>query len=329
MVSAAISVIIPTYNAGSTIEKCLDSVLNQDYPNLELIVVDDASADDTLEKASKYPVKLFTKIENRGVAHSRNLGAEKARGEIIIFVDSDIVLTAGRIPQIVSSLEAKPGILAVAGIYSDNTKGFNFISDFKNLDLAYRGKLCGGYVKYLGTFFFAIRKSTFIEAGGFSTEFKAATAEDLDFGYKVTKGKPLMFLDKAITVDHLKEYNLISMLKTDFRRIINMMRIVKVSAGRYKAGEHAPLYYYLNPLLAGLFFFLLALSIKFRLGWVALGVILAFIINNFSFLNYLFKKRGIIFAIESIFILLIEYAFAAFSIFVSFFTPLHNQRSGA
>ncbi len=326
MAPEAISVIIPTYNASSTIEKCLESVLNQNCPNLEIIVVDDASTDDTLEKVSKYPdpVKLFTKTNNQGVAHSRNLGVEKAGSGILIFVDSDIVVPTGRIFQLVNSLKEKPGILAVAGIYSDNTKGFNFISDFKNLDLAYRGQLCGGYVKYFGTAFFAIKKSTFIEAGGFSIEFKGATAEDLDFGYKVSKGKPVMFSDKSISVDHLKKYSLLSMLKTDFQRIINMMRIVKVSGGRYKAGEHAPLYYYLNPILAGLFFLLLILSIKFRLGWVILGVTLAFVINNSSFLSFLFKKRGIIFTLKSVFVLLIEYTFAAVSIFLSLVIPSKN-----
>jgi len=324
MAPEAISVIIPTYNTSSTIEECLSSILNQGYPGLEIIVVDDASTDNTIEKISKYPVKLLTKANNQGVAHSRNLGAEKASSEILIFVDSDIVVPPGRILQLIKSLKEKPEILAVAGVYSDNTRGLNFISDFKNLDLAYRGQLCGGRVKYFGTAFFTIKKSTFIEAGGFSTEFKGATAEDLDFGYKVTKGKPAMFLDKTITVDHLKRYNLFTMLKTDFQRIINMMRIIRVSKGEYKAGEHAPLYYYLNPFLAGLFFLLLILSIKFNLGWMVLGTALAFILNNSGFLGFLSRKRGVIFAIKSIFILLIEYVFALASIFISLVIPYKN-----
>lgn len=324
MITKAISVIIPTYNAASTIEKCLVSILNQGYPDMEVIVVDDASTDDTLEKVSKYQVKVFTKTSNQGVAHSRNFGVEKANSGIIIFVDSDIVVPAGRIRQLVNSLNEKPGTAAVGGIYSDNTKDLNFISDFKNLDLVYRGQLCSGHVKYLGTSFFIIKKSTFVETGGFSTEFKGATAEDVDFGYKVTNGRPIMFLDKNIGVDHLKKYNLISMLKTNFQRIINMMRIIKASGGRYKAGEQAPLYYFLNPLLAVLFFISLVIGIKMKSGWVVLGVMSAFIINNSGFLGFLFKKRGILFALESIFVLLIEYAFAAAAIFISLIVILKN-----
>lgn len=322
-----VSVIVPTYNSGLTIERCLDALLNQDYPGLEIIVVDDASADATLQKVSRYPVKLFTKAINQGVSHSRNLGAENANSEIFVFVDSDVVACPRGISNLVELFREKPGILAAAGVYSSDYHGLNFISDFKNLDLAYRQELAAGYVAYLGTHFFALKKPTFAESGGFSTEFKGATAEDLDFGVRLTKGKPLMFLDRDIKVVHLKKYGLFTMLKTDFYRIVNMMKIVKVSGGRFKATEQPPLSYLLNPMLAVLFVVLAVIGIKSESWWPVFLATLAFIVNNSRFLAFLSKTRNVGFAVKSALVLLIESACAAASICISFFLPVRKQEA--
>ncbi len=85
-----VSVIVPAYNAGCYIEKCIDSLLSQTLRNIEIIVVNDGSTDDTLEKLSKYEkkIKVITQ-KNSGVASARNAGLEAATGEYIAYVDSD------------------------------------------------------------------------------------------------------------------------------------------------------------------------------------------------------------------------------------------------
>lgn len=87
------SIIIPTYNCESTIEKCIKSLEEQNYPNLEIICVDDHSSDSTLEIVSKLKGK-FTNIElfttdGKGVSSARNKGLQKATGDIIGFCDAD------------------------------------------------------------------------------------------------------------------------------------------------------------------------------------------------------------------------------------------------
>ena len=87
-----VSVIIDTYNYGHFIEEAIDSVLNQNFPlgNLEIIVVDDGSTDDTHEKVKKYKDKIhYIYKNNGGQASALNVGIEKAKGEIIAFLDSD------------------------------------------------------------------------------------------------------------------------------------------------------------------------------------------------------------------------------------------------
>lgn len=85
-----ISVIVPVYNGSSYIEKCIDSLLAQTLKNIEIIVVNDGSTDDTLEKLSRYKnkIKVITQ-ENSGVASARNSGLKQAIGEYIAYVDSD------------------------------------------------------------------------------------------------------------------------------------------------------------------------------------------------------------------------------------------------
>ncbi len=324
-----VSVIVSTYNSQFVIEECLRSILNQDYPNIETIVVDDGSRDETLIKVSQYPVKSVVNPKNYGAAYSRNIGVENmsVESEIIIFIDSDIRLPATAVSSAVKFILEKPEILAVGGIYSQNSQNFNFITDFKNMDLAYRASIYSPHVKYLGSFFLAIKKSTFLKTGGFSTDFAGSSVEDVDFGYRVTGGKKLMFIAKNILLDHLKTYTLSSMLKTDSKRVINLIKIRKKSKGKYMAGEHAPLPYVINLFLPALILLAVIAEIKFKLKWLTLYLVLFFIINNYRFLLFLFKKRGIIFSIKSIGILFIEYVVVEIAILASFFTVHIKQRT--
>jgi|GEM_PF-333986 len=89
-----ISVIVPIYNSEAFLEKCLDSVLSQTYPNIEVVLINDGSSDNSGLICRDYEakhdnIKYFELEENRGVAHSRNLGIRNAQGSLIGFVDSD------------------------------------------------------------------------------------------------------------------------------------------------------------------------------------------------------------------------------------------------
>ena len=85
-----ISVIIPVYNRPEQIKKAVDSVLNQSYKNLEIIVVDDGSTDETPETLSQFKEEISVyRISNSGVSAARNYGVDKAHGSYVAFLDSD------------------------------------------------------------------------------------------------------------------------------------------------------------------------------------------------------------------------------------------------
>ncbi|SMC39102.1 glycosyltransferase family 2 protein [Sporomusa malonica] len=85
-----VSVVIPAYNAGQTIERTIQSVLNQTYQQYEIIVVDDGSSDDTAEKIRKYgDLVQYISQTNAGAGAARNTGVRSAKGKWIAFLDSD------------------------------------------------------------------------------------------------------------------------------------------------------------------------------------------------------------------------------------------------
>jgi len=109
-----ISVIIPAYNSEATIEMCVRSVLAQDFPSLEVIIVDDGSTDETLSLCRQFEdgdsrVRLFHQ-DNKGVSAARNLGLDMAKGEWITFVDSDDRVGVKYASRMIDCVSAMPSV---------------------------------------------------------------------------------------------------------------------------------------------------------------------------------------------------------------------------
>lgn len=111
-----ISVIIPVYNAEQFLPACLDSVLHQDYPSFEILVIDDGSTDGSAALIDRYAARepriVALHQRNAGVSAARNRGLTEARGEYIAFVDADDRVT----PTYLSHLLSTPADLVIAGI---------------------------------------------------------------------------------------------------------------------------------------------------------------------------------------------------------------------
>lgn len=107
-----VSVVIPTHNLKKELLVCVESVVNQDYSNLETIVVDNASTDGTYEAVKeKFPqVKLFRNPKNLGVTGGRNAGIKNATGEYVFFFDHDMVAEPNMISELVKVAQSDPKI---------------------------------------------------------------------------------------------------------------------------------------------------------------------------------------------------------------------------
>lgn len=120
-----VSIIIPVYNCEGYIEKCLKSLINQTYENIEIIVVDDGSEDNSLDICKKVAlsdnrVKVFNK-ENNGVSSARNYGISKSNGQYICFVDADDWVDERYCEVLINGFNDKIE-LSVVGISSSNKK---------------------------------------------------------------------------------------------------------------------------------------------------------------------------------------------------------------
>ena len=102
-----LSIIIPAYNAEAYLPQCLDSILAQEHQGCEVIVVDDGSTDGTAALLERYPDVKVIHQENHGMSTARNRGLDEARGEYILFVDSDDLLTAGALETLVAELSGE------------------------------------------------------------------------------------------------------------------------------------------------------------------------------------------------------------------------------
>src|SRR5712691_3174784 len=109
-----VSVVVCTYNGGRTLEQCLRSLLNLDYPDFEIIVVDDGSTDDTAEILPRFSEIRTIRQTNRGLSAARNVGLHAASGSIIAYTDSDCFVDRDWLTLLVQQLECS-GASAVGG----------------------------------------------------------------------------------------------------------------------------------------------------------------------------------------------------------------------
>jgi glycosyltransferase involved in cell wall biosynthesis len=114
-----VSVVVPTYNAGAYLPGALDSVLAQDYPHLEVIVVDDGSTDGTTHAVAPYVERgvRFLQQPNAGAGAARDAGVRAATGPLVAFLDSDDAWMPGKLTQQVAHIARCPSIGLVAGAY--------------------------------------------------------------------------------------------------------------------------------------------------------------------------------------------------------------------
>lgn len=211
-----VSVIIPTYNRKEILRHCLTGVTNRDYPDYEVIVVDDGSTDGTGEMVQQeFPqVRYIRQDPNQGPAAARNRGIEVAMGEIVAFTDDDCEPPADWLQSLSEGFQRHPEVSGVGG-YPEATPDAlrsNIFARYEAYvvhDLYRVGN--EPYVGSLetpgcGTNNVAYRADVLREVNGFDQSFPYAASEDADLKKRVTEaGHLLLYL--PIKVSHHHEFN--------------------------------------------------------------------------------------------------------------------------
>ncbi|MEE4293269.1 MAG: glycosyltransferase family A protein [Xanthomonadales bacterium] len=224
-----VSVVIPAFNAGADLDRCLEAVMRSDYPLHECIVVDDASTEaSTAEIARRHGATLIRMERNSGPGLARNHGAENATGEVLMFTDADVVLHPGAIGAAARALEQNPNVAAVFGSYDDHPAHPSFLSRYRNLYHHWNHQAGNEEASTFWTGCGAVRRAVFLELGGFSAEFARPSIEDIELGYRIRAAGHRIRLLKDMQGTHLKEWTFGDMVKTDvFRRGVPWVVLLK------------------------------------------------------------------------------------------------------
>ena len=125
-----ISIIIPVYNSSLTLKECLEAIFNSNFKNFEVIVISDNSTDNSVGIAKQYQCKIIELSENKGPAFARNEGAKISEGDILLFVDSDVIIKKDALNYL-SEKFLQNEIDAIQGVYSHEPTYKSIITQYQ------------------------------------------------------------------------------------------------------------------------------------------------------------------------------------------------------
>jgi glycosyltransferase involved in cell wall biosynthesis len=293
-----LSVIVPVYNDQDALGRCLGALTASCPPGVEIIVVDDASTDESATVAARLASRLVRLSTNAGPAAARNCGAQHARGEILLFVDSDVIVAPGALDHVVRLLGDRPEVAAVFGSYDATPGDAGIVSRYKNLlhHFVHQNGEVQASTFWVGCG--AIRRSVFEELGGFDQErFRRPSIEDIELGYRLRRAGHCILLDKTLQGTHLKRWTFRSLVWTDVMdRAIPWSRLILESGQpvddlNLRHGQR------LSAALVGLAAVCVALA-PLRAGLAAMAAIalLAVIVLNRRLYGFFIRQGGLAFA---------------------------------
>ncbi|MBZ0273075.1 glycosyltransferase [bacterium] len=196
---ARVSVVVPFRDAAATLP-ALAKALAESSGGAELVGVDDASTDGGADILRGAGFRIVTHEMRRGPAAARNAGAREAKGEVLLFLDADVIPPAGLIEHVAARFAADAALVALSGVYDDTPANAGLVPRYKALRHAtwFHGvKRFGSLETACG----AVRRDAFLEAGGFDERYAGADVEDYEFGYRLA-GRAGIEIDPVMCVRH-------------------------------------------------------------------------------------------------------------------------------
>jgi len=310
-----LSVIIPVYNDARGLAECLGALKASASPGTEIIVVDDASTDETPSVAERFGVRLLRLMKNSGPAAARNHGARHANGELLFFVDADVIVAPQAFERVEEAFREQPDLAAVFGSYDARPRAKGTISQYRNLlhhfvhqnghpDASTFWAGCG-----------AIRRSVFEFIGGFDEKkFLRPSIEDIELGYRLRQSGYRILLDKTLQGTHLKCWNLYSLIRTDITcRAVPWSRLILETKNAPKdlnltGGQKLSLV-----LVALACVFLAAAVVQPLYVSVTIAALFGVVFINRQLYLFFFRQKGILFASAGVLLHMLYYLYSGLS----------------
>jgi len=216
-----VSIIVPVDEEGAAFRQCLASLRALSPAPEEVIIVTDGNGAGTRELAAGAGFRVVECPRRGGPARARNLGARRARGEVLLFVDADVTVPPRAVGQVAEQFRSRGGPDAVIGSYDDAPAEPNFLSQYRNLLHHYVHQTAREEACTFWGACGAVRRDVFLRVGGFSEEYPQPSIEDIELGARLRRGGHAIRLCKALQVKHWKRWSAGSLLRTDiFRRAL-------------------------------------------------------------------------------------------------------------
>lgn len=291
-----VSVIIPAYNASITLSNCLSSLMEQDCAEeYEVIVVDDGSSDQTPDIARGFKGVTLIQQENAGPAKARNNGVSHAKGDIVLFTDSDCTPAGNWISEMIRPFKEDPEVVGVKGAYRTGQKEITarFIQfEYEN---KYRYMMKERYIDFIDTYSAGFKKDVFLEMNGYNTDFPVACAEDVELSYRLSeKGHKMVFNPDAI-VSHIHPDSPLDYLKKKYKFAYWRMLAFKLNPGKAVKDSHTPQLMKFQILFPPAIIAAAALSlISSSLAYLSLLLIALFILTTLGFVLRVLKSDTVV-----------------------------------
>ena len=216
-----ISVIIPTYNYAEFITKAIDSVMAQTYPNVEIIVIDDGSTDDTKSRVKNRPMIKYFYHSNKGLSASRNVGVEKSSGEYLVFLDADDWLEKDALEKNFSLIYDKPHLAFVSGNYYLLYAGTNTVQPSVTVINSHH------YKRLLQSNYIGMHAAVLFQRWVFSSfryDENLRSCEDYDLYLNITRHHPVLHHSAFIATYYFHSSGLSHNYKTMMRSVTTVVK---------------------------------------------------------------------------------------------------------
>ena len=328
-----LSVVIPVHNGGDDLRRCLEALLDSTRPPDELIIVDDASTDESAELASK--LGLLVPSHSRdpiGPARARNRGVAHAQGDILVFIDADVMVHRDTLSGVESHFIERPEIAALFGSYDDSPPHRSLVSLYKNLQHHFVHHHSPRNSASFWTGMGAIRREVFIKLGGFDESFPRPSIEDIELGVRLKSAGYKVELCPDIQVTHLKRWNISSLLRTDILdRAVPWTRLI-LSSSHLPSELNLDLKSRISALCIWALLFISGVGFWFHTAWLGSFSLLILLVGaNFTLYRFFYERGGLRFTIGAIALHFLYFLYSSLTFGLlwieHFFSKKKNQKA--
>jgi glycosyltransferase involved in cell wall biosynthesis len=289
-----LSVIVPVHNGGKPLARCLEALSESTRRPEEILVVDDGSTDDSGALAERHgAVVVRVPGGPAGPAVGRNLGAQRSRGDVLVFIDADVAVHPDALARIAGYFDADPGLSALFGSYDDDPPAPGIVSRYKNLLHHHVHQNARPEASTFWAGCGAVRRAPFLACGGFDGDaYPVPSIEDIDLGVRLRRAGHRIRCCPDVLGTHWKRWTFASWLHCDiFRRASPWTRLI-LREGSMPDDLNLGFRFRLSAVAALAALALAAIGPWFPAAWVGSGTALATVAVCHAGLLRLLSARG-------------------------------------